>query len=342
MRTNRLSSCTDPALRPVRVRRPARPPIFLMAGLSLLLVLTGCESKESERSPDDNRASQRAPSAQSQAASRPIDWAKVAEALGKAGAIQPGDVYKVGMPRGDLHVTASGVRIKPALALGSWVGFKQTGENQVIAMGDLVLLESEVASVIMKLQEGGIEQTAIHNHLLHEAPRVIYVHIRGQGDPIKIASAIHSAVTVTGTPLGTAAGKPESFDLDTAKIRQILGRTGMVNGGVYQVSVPRAEAVIEGGMEVPPAMGVATALNFQPTGGKKAAITGDFVLIGGEVNPVIQVLEQNGIEATALHSHMLDESPRLFFMHFWANDDALKLAKGLWAALDKMNVKPAS
>ena len=325
MRTNRLSSRTDPAI-PVTVRRPVRP-TFLVAALSFL-TLTGCASKESER--------------KAQAALTPIDWTKVAAALGKAGAIQPGDVYKVGMPRGDLHVTATGVQIKPALALGSWVGFKQTGENRVMAMGDLVLQESEVAPVMTKLQEGGIEQTAIHNHLLHEAPRVTYVHIRGQGDPIKIASAIHSAVTLTGTPLGTAPGTPERLDLDTAEISRILGRTGKVTGGVYQVSVPRAEAVTEGGMEVPPAMGVATALNFQPTGGKKAAIAGDFVLIGSEVNPVIQVFEQNGIEATALHSHMLDESPRLFFMHFWANDDALKLAKGLRAALDKMNLKPAS
>jgi uncharacterized protein DUF1259 len=341
MGTNRLSSRTDPAVRPIEVRRPARPQIFLMAGLSLLLTLTACASKESERKQDD-REGQPASSAQPQAAVTPIDWAKVAAALGKAGAIQPGDVYKVGMPRGDLHVTASGVQIKPALALGSWVGLKQTGENQVMAMGDLVLLETEVGPVITKLREGGIEQTAIHNHLLHEAPRVIYVHIRAQGDPIKVATAIHSAVKLTGTPLGTASATPQSFDLDTAQIRQVLGRTGQVNGGVYQVSVPRAEAVTEGGMEVPPAMGVATALNFQPTGGKKAAITGDFVLIGSEVNPVIEILEQNGIEATALHSHMLDESPRLFFMHFWANDDALKLAKGLRAALDKMNVKPAS
>ncbi|MFL5493909.1 MAG: DUF1259 domain-containing protein [Gemmatimonadales bacterium] len=271
-----------------------------------------------------------------------MDWAKVAEALGKAGTIQPGDVYKVGMPRGDLHVTVAGVQIKPALALGSWVGFRQTGDNQVTAMGDLVLLDREVAAVMAKLREGGIEETAIHNHLLHEVPQVIYMHIRGQGDPVKVASAIHSAVTLTRTPLGTAPGKPERLDLDTAEISGILGRTGKVTGGVYQVNVPRAEAVTEGGMEVPPAMGVATALNFQPTGGRKAAITGDFVLIGSEVNPVIEILEQNGIEATALHSHMLDESPRLFFMHFWANDDALKLAKGIRAALDKMNVKPAS
>ncbi len=327
-------------------RRPVRTSMFVMAGLSLLLVLTACETKAKEgdqdaeraESPAEERREQQPP----QAAQTPIDWTKVGEALGKAGAVQPGEVYRVGMPRGDLHVTLGGVQVKPALALGSWVGFKQTGGSDVTAMGDLVLLESEVGPVMTKLQEGGIEQTAIHNHLLHEAPSVIYVHIRGQGDPIKIATAIHAAVALTKTPLGTAAGKPESLDLDTAQVNQILGWSGKVNGGVYQVSVPRAEAVTEDGMEVPPAMGVATALNFQPTGGKKAAITGDFVVIASEVNPVIQTLKQNSIEVTALHSHMLLESPRLFFMHFWANDDALKLAKGLRTALDKMNVKPAS
>jgi hypothetical protein len=246
------------------------------------------------------------------------------------------------MPRGDLHVTLGGVQVKPALALGSWVGFKQTGPDVVTAMGDLVLLENEVGPVTAKLQTGGVEQTAIHNHLLHETPHVMYVHIRGHGDAVKIAAAIHAALALTKTPLGAAAGKPESLDLDTAQVNQILGRSGTVNGGVYQVSVPRAEAITEDGMDVPSAMGVATALNFQPTGGQKAAITGDFVLISSEVNPVIRTLQQNGIEVTALHGHMLDESPRLFFMHFWANDDALKLAKGLRAALGKMNVKPGS
>jgi hypothetical protein len=271
-----------------------------------------------------------------------IDWNKVGDALGKAGTVQPGDVYKVGLPRGDLHVTVGGVRIKPALALGSWVAFKQTGGNEAMAMGDLVLLESEVGPVMAKLQSAQVEQTAIHNHLLHETPQVMYVHIRAHGDAVKIATAIHSALATSKTPFGAAAAKPASIDLDTAQVHRTLGQGGTVNGGVYQVSVPRAEAVRENRMDVPPAMGVATAINFQPTGGNKAAITGDFVLISGEVNPVIQALEQNGIEVTALHSHMLDESPRLFFMHFWANDDALKLAKGLRAALDKMNVKLGS
>jgi Domain of Unknown Function (DUF1259) len=323
-----------------------RSSTFVMAGLSLLLALPGCETKAKEGDQDEERAEPPAAERQEkqppQAAQTPIDWTKVGEALGKAGAVQPGEVYKVGMPRGDLHVTLGGVQIKPALALGSWVGFKQTGPNEVTAMGDLVLLENEVGLVTAKLQAGGIEQTAIHNHLLHETPHVMYVHIRGHGDGVKIATAIHAALALTKTPLGAAAGKPESLDLDIAQVHQILGRSGTVNGGVYQVSVPRAETVTEEGMDVPPAMGVATALNFQPTPGQKAAITGDFVLISSEVNPVIRTLQQNGIEVTALHSHMLDESPRLFFMHFWANDDPIKLAKGLRAALDKMNVKPGS
>jgi hypothetical protein len=328
---------------------PVRPAIFLTAGLSLLLVLAACSTKGKEGDQEEERAESPAAEAQEKQAAlakpqtplTPIDWTKVAEGLGKAGTLQPGEVYKVSMPRGDLHVTVDGVQIKPALALGSWVGFKQTGPSEVTAMGDLVLLDSDVGPVLSKLQEGGIKQTAIHNHLLREAPRVIYVHIHGHGDPSKVATAIHAALTLTKTPLNAAPAKAESLQLDTTQISQILGRAGKGSGGVYQVSVPRAETVTEGSMEVPPALGVATALNFQSTGGHKAAITGDFVLIGSEVNPVIQALKQNGIEITALHSHMLDESPRLFFMHFWANDDELKLAKGLRAALDKMNVKPA-
>jgi hypothetical protein len=326
--------------------RPVRPSMAVMAGLSLLFVLTACETKVKEADQDEERAeSPAAEMREKQSAPafpKPIDWTRVGEALGKAGALQPGEVYKVGMPRGDLHVILGGVQVKPALALGSWVGFKQTGQNEVTAMGDLVLLENEVGPVTARLQAGGVEQTAIHNHLLHESPHVMYVHIRGHGDAIKIATALHAALALTKTPLGAAAGKPESLDLDTAQVHQILGQRGTVNGGVYQVSVPRAEAVTEDEMDVPPAMGVATALNFQPTPGKKAAITGDFVLISSEVNLVIRTLQQNGIEITALHSHMLDESPRLFFMHFWANDDVSALAAGLRAALDKMNVKSAS
>jgi len=263
--------------------------------------------------------------------------------LGKSGALQPDGAYKVGMPRSDLHVTTGGVAVKPALALGSWVAFKQVSDSEAMLMGDLVLLESEVGPVLGKLQEGGIEQTALHNHLLRESPHVMYMHIAGHGTPPRLAAAVHAALALTGTPFGTSAATafPASLGFDTAQVGQILGFHGKVNGGVYQVGVPRADMITADGVDVPPSMGIATAINFQPTGGGKAAITGDFVLIGNEVNPVIRALRANGIGVTALHSHMLTDNPHLFFMHFWANDDALKLAHGLRAALDKVNVKKA-
>lgn len=277
------------------------------------------------------------------------DWKPVEMALGKAGSIQPGDVYKVSFPRSDLKVTAAGVELKPALALGGWVAFKRDSEMTVV-MGDLVLTETEVTPVMTKLEAGGVEPTALHNHVLNESPRVMYMHIHAMGDAVKIAKAIHDALALTKTPFAAPAANASSADIgiDTKQIDQIMGQNGKVNGGVYQFSVARADEISDDGMTpgghklvIPPAMGVAQAINFQPTGGGNAAITGDFVLIATEVNPVIKALRENGIEVTALHSHMLTETPRLFFMHFWANDNALKLARGLRAALDKVNVKSA-
>jgi hypothetical protein len=273
-------------------------------------------------------------------------WAAVDKSLGRAGTAQPGDVQKYSFPRSDLQVTLGGVSIKPALALGSWVAFKRTGRTseQVIAMGDLVLLESEVMPVVTKLQATGVEVTALHNHLQHESPAVMYLHISAQGDPVKIADAVHAALTMTKTPTAPPKAGPASgsFGLDTARLSSALGRSGKVTGGVYQVSVPRAEPVRMGGLDIPPSMGVATALNFQPTGSGRAAITGDFVLAADEVNPVIKALQDGAIAVTALHSHMLGEDPRLFYMHFWANDDATKLAQTLRTALGHMKVRAAS
>ena len=267
------------------------------------------------------------------------DWKAVEEALGKGGSMQPGDVYKVSFPRSDLQVNVAGVQVKPALALGSWVAFKKTGDMTMV-MGDLVLLEEEVTPVSTKLQEGGVETTAVHNHVLRETPRVMYMHIHAMGDSVKIAKAIHESLALSKTPFAApAAGNPnQEIGVDTKELDQIMAYSGKINGGVYQFSIPRAEKVTADGCEVPPSMGLATAINFQPTGGGKAAITGDFVLIASEVNPVIKTLRENGIEVTALHSHMLTETPRLFFMHFWANDDAMKLARGVRAALDRMNI----
>ncbi|HEU5451316.1 MAG TPA: DUF1259 domain-containing protein [Terriglobales bacterium] len=269
-------------------------------------------------------------------------WAPVDKAMGRAGKAQPGDVYKYAMPRGDMQVSVAGTPIKAGLALGSWAAFKKMG-NAAVVMGDLVLADDEVEPVMLKLEQGGIEITALHNHLLHETPRVLYMHIHGRGDAVKLATAIHDALALTKTPAAAPApaASQSAPTIDTAKVEAALGRKGTDANGILQFSIPRAETITDSGIAVPPSMGVATGINFQPTGGGKAAITGDFVLLAKEVNPVIRALRENGIEVEALHSHMLTEQPRLFFMHFWANDDAVKLAKGLRAALDQTKSAPA-
>jgi hypothetical protein len=266
-----------------------------------------------------------------------IDWQKVDEVLGRKPAVG-GDVHRYGFPRTDLSVTLDGVAIKPALALGGWVAFKPM-HGGVMAMGDLVLLDAEVNPVMAKMIASGLEITAVHNHLLGASPETFYMHVAGHGDPVKLATAIRDALAESKTPLTVAApsGPPPAVDLDTAQLDQIIGVKGQANGGVYQFNVPRRDPISEDGMQLSPVgpMGVAIGINFQPTGAGKAAITGDFVLTSEEVNPVIMALRTHGIEVTALHSHMLDEEPRLFFMHFWANDDAIKLARGLRTALDR-------
>jgi hypothetical protein len=270
------------------------------------------------------------------ASAQDIDWQKVDAAMGRSGAVTS-DVHRYGFPRSDLQVTVDGVTIRPSLALGGWAAFKPAHGGAMV-MGDLVLLDTEIAPVMSKLIENGVEVTAVHNHVLRGNPATYYLHIGGHGDPVKLATAIHTALGESKTPLtAPTPGTPPAIDLDTAQIDQIIGAKGSNNGGVYAVGVPRKDPVNEGGMQIAPAgpMGLATGINFQPTGGGKAAITGDFVLIDSEVNPVIKALRENGIEVTAVHSHMLSEQPRLIFMHFWANDDAIKLAKGLRAALDK-------
>lgn len=269
----------------------------------------------------------------------PNNWKQVEDALARPGQMQPGDIIRFAMPRKDMHATLDGVDIKPALALGSWLAFKRDGGTAMV-MGDLVLAEAEVGPVMMKLQEGGIHESAVHNHLIRESPRVMYMHIASHGDAVQMAKIIRDALALTKTPpLDTGPSPSPTVDLgfDQKLVEQSLGYTGKVNGGVLQIGVPRSETITDSGMTISPSMGVATALNFQPTGGSKAAITGDFVLLASEVNPVIKALRDNGIEVTALHSHMLTEEPRLFFMHFWANDDAVKLAKGLRAALENTN-----
>ncbi len=272
------------------------------------------------------------------------EWKAVEQALGKSGQMQAGDVFRVAMPRTDLKVKVQGVDVKAGFALGSYAAFKKMSKDTMV-MGDLVLLDEEVQDVMARLIEKGIAVTALHNHLNEISPHVMHMHYSARGEAVKLATSLREALSASATPLGQA-GAPggsaaEGPGIDQTHVESALGRSGRINNGILQISVARAEKITENGMELLPAMGVNTVLNFQPTGDGKAAITGDFVLIGREVNAVAKTLRERGIQVTALHNHALGDNPRLFYMHFWANDDAVKLARGLKAALELTNSKKA-
>jgi len=268
-------------------------------------------------------------------------WDAVDKVFGNAGKDQPGEVRRYGWPRTDLRVRVANVPVEATLALGSWAAFKKMGNGpEAVTMGDLVLLGPEVDPVARDLQAGGFEILAIHNHLIDEVPRVVYVHFHGMGDAAALAKTLKGALERTGTPVAPPAGKAPAKPTPAQektfqKIQDLLGRKGAMAATVLQFGVPRAEAIQDGGMEVPPSMGMANAINFE-TFENRVATTGDFVLVADEVNPVIRELHAHGIRVTALHSHMLRENPRLFFLHFWGVDSAEKIAEGIKAALAKI------
>jgi len=261
------------------------------------------------------------------------DWQPVENVLGRKGTVQ-GDVLKVAFPRSDLNVSVGNVHVEPALALTSWMAFKSMGTDTMV-MGDMVLLDSEIAPAMSKLIANGLEVSALHNHIVGETPSIMYMHYGGHGEAMKLAEAVKSALAMTGTPLTSAQPPPLSTN-DWSNVESILGLTGQRKGNVIQFGIPRKETISENGMDIPPFMGMATAINIQMVG-DKAATTGDFVLLASEVNPVVRALKEGGISVTAIHNHMLFESPRLFFVHFWGLDSPEMLAKGLRAALDKTN-----
>jgi hypothetical protein len=276
-----------------------------------------------------------------QATAAETDWSSVDTILTRKGAVS-GDVHRYGLPRSDLNVTLDGVALKPGFALGGWVAFQPMGDKAMM-MGDLVLTETEINPVMSKLLSEGLQVTALHNHLLRANPPTFYMHVAGMGDPAQLARLVRVALEDSKTPFDVkppaeAAPASAAIDFETAKVDAAIGHKGKANGGVYQFGIPRADSIKMEGMAIPPAMGTAIAINFQPTGDGKAAITGDFVALSNELNSLITALRDNGIEVTAIHNHMVGEGPRAFFVHFWANDDAIKLARGLGIALKTVAV----
>ena len=268
-----------------------------------------------------------------------LDTEKIDQALGRSGQ-KIGDVYKVGFPRTDLHVSVHGLAIKPGLALGSWAAFTGT-DSSAMVMGDLVLLEDELNPVMEKLRTAGFEISAVHNHLLDETPHVMYMHYMGHGAASQLAASLRAALAVSKTPLEKpAAAVEEAAPPAWVKgVEDSVGRKGSFKGGVLSYGVPRADTITVAGMAIAPAAGVAESINFQAADSGKVATTGDFVLTADEVNPVISELQAHHILVTALHSHMLTEQPRLFFMHFWGQGSPESVGAGIAAALKHVPTK---
>jgi len=304
---------------------PMIPRQFIMRSLSALFMVLFCGHSQAEESHKTAKAS--------------LDTTAIEREIGKAGESK-GDVYKISFPRNDLSVTVEGVKVKPGLALGSWMAFRPTGETTIVD-GDLVLTEDEIYPVLRELQQHGLTVTALHNHLVQESPSIMYLHFWGEGDAAKLSTSLRKTLSRTKTPMTDSPGEnPKTEDgFDTNQIQHTLGQNGTFKQGVLHVSVPRPEKITVHGVELPPSMGMATVMNFQAAGEGKVAATGDFVMIGEEVNPVARALTDHGIRVTALHNHLLHDSPDLFFMHFWAHDTAEKVSQGLRAAHNAMKKK---
>ncbi|MET8950500.1 DUF1259 domain-containing protein [Streptomyces sp. NPDC004129] len=318
--------------------------LLLVAGSGLM---AGCGSATLGRSAGGGTQAVAAPMAMHGQAQSPVqtteaDWKPVADALGRTGTLMKGTVYRVPLPRKDLTVTTQGITIKPGLALGGYATFAKYHDGTML-MGDLVVTEDELPKVTDALQAAGIEQTALHKHLLQQSPAIWWTHIHAMGDPVTLAKALKSALAATAIPPASPppATQPP-IDLDTAGIDKAIGRKGTADGGIYKFSIARANIVTDGTHVMPPALGITTGIHFQPLGDNKAAINGDFVMTAPEVQKVIQALRKGGIDIVELHNHSLTDQPRLFYMHFWATGDGVTLAKALRPALNATALAPTS
>jgi Domain of Unknown Function (DUF1259) len=260
-------------------------------------------------------------------------WADVDKTFGRPGTVQ-NDLYKVTFPRSDLNVKVGNVKVQPGVALTSWIAMRPAGTD-VVADGDLVLTSDELNPVMSALQEHGLEITALHNHLIGEEPQVYYMHFYGKGPRQTLAAGLKAALDNSKTPIAVTPPATPVKSWDTAAVEKLLGAKGRLSGAVLGFAFPRSHPISMHQQTMTPAMGMATAMNFQPLDESGVAASGDFVLRENEVNPVLAALRKNGILVTAVHNHMLDDEPRMVFVHFWGTGQAETVARGLREALDK-------
>jgi uncharacterized protein DUF1259 len=319
--------------------------LLLVTGTAGLLTGCGSQTRSDTGGASDVVASQAA--FQHDRLQQPVqttesDWKPVTDTLGRTGALMKGTVYRIPLPRKDLMVTTAGVKVKPGLALGGYAAFTKYRHGTML-MGDLIVTEKELPKVTDALQAAGIEQTGLHKHLLQQSPAIWWTHVHAMGDPEKLAKGLKTALDATAVPHASPAPAIQKpIALDTAGIDKALGRKGTADGGIYKFTIARGETINDGAHVLPSALGLTTSINFQPLGGNKAAINGDFVMTAPEVQNVIQALRKGNIDIVELHNHSLDEQPRLFYLHFWATADGVTLAKTLRPALNATALAPTS
>ncbi|MBH1933333.1 DUF1259 domain-containing protein [Streptomyces sp. AV19] len=269
-------------------------------------------------------------------------WQGVTDVLSHKGRMGGDQVYRMGFLRHDLRVKSYGHSLAPSLGIGSFVSFVRYEDGRTMLMGDMAVTEGEMQRVIDVLDGHGIGQTAIHKHLLSHEPHVWWMHIHGlHRDELMLARALREALAVTGTPPSAGIPEPADVDLDTSGIDEALGTKGGTEGEIYKITFARRETIIDHDRVLPRMTGATTAISFQPVGRGRAIISGDFVMTGQEMQHVVRALRQGGVDIVSIHSHMLFEEPRLFFLHFWGIDDGVRLARALRAAVDHTNVSPA-
>ena len=265
------------------------------------------------------------------------NWTTVERVIGNNGTVLPDGTFMISLPRNDVQIIVGDIKLNREMAMDSWIVFADMG-HETMMMGDLTLTTPELWIVQNQLLQEGVEISAIHNILNNETPQVFDLHISGKGDPVKMAEAVNNATKAARITFSRSSSDPvtQNFPGKT-DIDQILMANGKVEGEVLQYSIPRMEKITEDGMELAPYMDVATQLKFQALPEDEAAVTGEFVMTGDEVEPVLRTLNANSIHVTALHMHMLTEEPRLFYLHFWAVGDRLALARGLRDAVNQTN-----
>lgn len=245
-----------------------------------------------------------------------------------------GGYHRFNLPRRDITLRLGGVTVAPELAQGAWAGFSDAPDMTML-MGDLVLKSTELGPVLAELAAQGLDVTAIHNHLVGEEPRLIYVHFGGHGNAVDLARRLDRALALTSTPRPVATAPAVPLAIDSTLVFKGLGRSGRTHGNVAQVSFMLVPGkVTMDGMEVTPALGYASPVNIQAIDASRAVATGDFAVTGPQVEPMLRAFASHGITATALHTHMIGESPTLYFIHFWADASLAKVVEGLRAVVD--------